>query len=166
MMLRGYRGADLPLLTGHWLPGELLGLSVPGRPVLAEPARVPAPEGPGEDGAPGQDDELCVVPGTGFVRLAALDWVHRRARLEIGLRPGAETSAEPLLKAALDHAFRVLGLSRVFGWVTPAVPLPDGLPRDALLRDAGLSPEADIPRALWLDGRPVARQIWGATRHG
>jgi hypothetical protein len=166
MMLRGYRDTDLPLLTGGWLPGELLGLPVPGRPALAEPAQVPPPRDPGDDVAAGRDDELCVVPGTGFVRLTALDWVHRRARLEIGLRPGAENGAEPLLKAALDHAFRALNLRRVFGWVTPAVPLPDGLPRDALLRDAGLSREADIPRALWLDGRPVARQIWGATRHG
>ncbi|MEW2520855.1 GNAT family N-acetyltransferase [Actinacidiphila alni] len=166
MMLRGYRDTDLPLLSGDWLPGELLGLPVPGRPPLAEPARVPAPRDPAEDGATGQDDELCVVPGAGFVRLAAVDWVHRRARLEIGLRPGAEGGAEPLLKAALDHAFRALNLRRVFGWVTPAVPLPSGLPRDALLRDAGLAPEADVPRALWLDGRPVARQIWGATRHG
>lgn len=166
MMLRGYRDTDLPLLTGRWLPGELLGLAVPGRPALAEPARVPAPQGPDADGAAAQDDELCVVPGTGFVRLTGLDWVHRRARLEIGLRAGADGSAEPLLKAALDHAFRVLNLRRVFGWVTPAVALPDGLPRDALLRGAGLAPEADIPRALWLDGRPVARQIWGATRHG
>lgn len=95
-----------------------------------------------------------------------MDWVHRRARLEIGLRSGAAGGAEPLLKAALDHAFRALNLRRVFGWVTPAVPLPDGISRDALLRDAGLAPEAAIPRALWLDGRPVARQIWGATRHG
>lgn len=164
MMLRGYRGTDLPLLTGHWLPGELLGLPVPGRPALAEPASVPAPEGP--DGPGGPDDELCVVPGTGFARYAALDWVHRRARLEIGLQPGAADAAEALLKAALDHAFRVLNLRRVHGWVTPAVPLPGGLSRDGLLRGAGLRPEADVPEALWCDGRPVARQIWGATRHG
>lgn len=32
MMLRGYRDTDLPLLSGDWLPGELLGLPVPGRP--------------------------------------------------------------------------------------------------------------------------------------
>jgi hypothetical protein len=170
MMLRGYRDTDLPLLTGGWLPGELLGLPVPGRPALAEPARVPPPREPADDDRtahePGQDDELCVVHGTGFVRLTDLDWVHRRARLETGLRAGAENGAGPLLKAALDHAFRALNLRRVFGWVTPAATLPDGLPRDTLLRDAGLRPEADIPRALWLDGRPVTRQIWGVTRHG
>jgi hypothetical protein len=152
--LRGYRTADLPLLSGPWLPGELLGLPASDRPPFAEPAAVPPPAS-GRRG-----DELYVLPGAGFVRFTELDWVHRRGRLETGLRPGAAESAAGLLAAALDHAHRTLNLRRVYGWYTPERP-----GTEELLRGAGLSPEADIPQALWLDGRPVGRQIWGMSRH-
>ncbi|WP_406492347.1 hypothetical protein OG936_03080 [Streptomyces sp. NBC_00846] len=153
LRLRGYRSADLPLLSGGWLPGELLGLPDPDRPPLADPSSVPAPAA----GRP--DDELCVVDGVGFVRFTELNWVHRRARLETGLLREASHLAGPLLEAALVHAFSWLNLRRVHGWYTPAG--PDGVPP---LRAAGLAPEAEIPQALWLDGRPVSRQIWGVSR--
>ncbi|MEC3998154.1 hypothetical protein VSR01_33565 [Actinacidiphila sp. DG2A-62] len=189
LRLRGYRAVDLPLLSGDWLPGELLGLPVPGRPALADPASVPPPS-PGR----GLAEEVLVLPETAFVRFSELDWVHRRARLEIGLRPGAAAVAGPLLRAALAHAHRTLNLRRVYGWFTPGAAHPhdahdapgraaahprgadDAHPHDPrggerpsaaeeLLRSAGLSPEADVPQALWLDGRPVDRQIWGVFRH-
>ncbi|MEU3251185.1 hypothetical protein [Streptomyces sp. NPDC006997] len=153
--LRGYRSADLPLLSGGWLPGELLGLPDPGRPPLADPSSVPAPT------ADRPDDELCVVDGVGFVRFTELDWVHRRARIETGLLAGASHLAVPLLETALTHAFSWLNLRRVYGWHTPSG--PDGAPA---LRAAGLAREAEVPQALWLDGRPVSRQLWGVSRHG
>lgn len=152
--LRGYRAADLPLLSGSWLPGELLGLPVPDRPPLSEAATVPPPasERPG--------DELYILPGAAFVRFTEVDWVHRRARLETGLTPAAVDRAPGLLAAALEHAHRTLGLRRVHGWWTPG---RSGT--EETLRAAGLAPEAEIPDALWLDGRPVGRQIWGTFRH-
>ncbi|WP_219806351.1 hypothetical protein, partial [Streptomyces sp. SM12] len=61
-----------------------------------------------------------------------------------------------LLTAALDRARCTLGLRRVHGWVTPGQP-----GTEEVLRAAGLAREAEVPHALWLDGRPVGRQIWG-----
>ncbi|MFG2263230.1 GNAT family N-acetyltransferase [Streptomyces sp. NPDC048720] len=149
MRLRGYREADRTLLTGDWLPGEMLGLPVAGRPPLAEPSVVAAPA----------DDtsEVCVVPGAGYVRFAEIDWIHRRARLETGLHTVPEDPAR-LLAAAVDHGFRVLGLHRLHGLVTPAAHPPD-----AALAAAGFRHEATIPQALWLAGRPVERQVWGVV---
>lgn len=152
MMLRGYRDSDRALLTGYWLPGELVGRPVADRPPLAEPTTVTPPADP--------TTEMCVVPGTAFVRFTDLDWVNRRARLETGLRPEAVDDGEVLLKSAVSHGFRVLNLHRVYGWVTPACGVPV-----AALRDAGFQLEATVPDAIWLDGRPVERQLWGAVRH-
>jgi hypothetical protein len=151
MMLRGYRAGDLELLSGTWLSGELLGLPLPNWPVLAEPATV----GPPSD----ETSELCVAPGTGFVRYCDVDWVHRRARLEIGVRREAVDSAELLISAAVAYGFRTLSLRRVYGWVTPATHPPP-----YLCERAGLQREATIPSAVWFDGRPVPREIWAAVR--
>lgn len=156
MMLRGYRRQDLPLLTGPWPAGELLGLPGTDRPALAEPTLVPPPT----------DDsvELCVVDEVGFVRYSEFDWVHRRARLEVGLLPGAGDDAEVLLKTALNHGFRSLNLHRVHGRVTPAAG-PGTLPAQ-LLTDAGFTLEAEIPGATRFAGRSVPQQLWGALNHG
>lgn len=156
MMLKGYRAADARLLTGPWLPGELLALPTPGRPALAEPVTV----------RPAVDDseELCVVPGAGFVRYTEIDWIHRHARLEIGLGSGAEFTADELgvlLKNAVAHGFGALNLRRLYGWVTPAAQPPT-----EAVEAAGFRREARLPQALWLDGRPVDREIWGVIGHG
>jgi hypothetical protein len=152
MRLRGYRDADAPLLSGPWLPGELLGLLAAGRPALARPAAVPPPR----DSAV----ELCVVPDGGFARFSELDPVARCARLEIGVRPGAAEWARELLDAALAHGFEVLNLHRLYGWVTPAAGEHAGL-----LAEAGFEKEAAVPNGAWYAGRPVDRQIWAAVRH-
>ncbi|WP_320065738.1 hypothetical protein [Micromonospora sp. RTGN7] len=152
MTLRGYRSADLPLLSGPWLAGELLGLPLEQPPAMVAPAAVEAPKD--------NTVELCVLPGAAFVCFTELDWVHRRARLEIGVQPGAEDVVTALLKTAVSHGFRVLNLHRLYGWVTPAAAVPV-----ALLQDAGFSCEATIPAGRWIAGRPVDRQIWGAVRH-
>jgi hypothetical protein len=148
MKLKGYREADRALLTGPWLPGELLGLPVEGRPPLAEPSSV---EPPADDTA-----ELCVVPGTGFVRFTGVDWIHRHARLEIGLHSAARDPL-PVLEAAVEHGFRVLGLRRLYGWVTP-----DVHSAETVLKSGGFQWEATVPQALWVAGRAVDRQLWGA----
>jgi hypothetical protein len=150
MRLRGYRGGDADLLAGPWLPGELLGLPLADWPPLAAPTTVPPPADPGQ--------ELCIAPGLGFVRYTELDWVHRRARVEIGLH-GVE-GLDVLLKTVVAHGFRTLNLSRLYGWVTPLVEPPTGL-----LADVGFEREAALPAATWLDGRPVDREIWGVVRH-
>ncbi|WP_353942658.1 GNAT family protein [Streptomyces sp. HUAS MG91] len=146
MRWRGFREADRDLLTGHWLPGELLGLPVADRPPLAEPVTVDPPV----------DDttELCVAPGIGFARFSGVDWIHRHARLEIGLRD-ASVDPKPLLEAAVRHGFDVLGLHRVHGLVTPAAHTVD-----AVLESCGFHREAVVPQALWLAGRPVDRHVW------
>lgn len=151
MNLRGYRDADRPLLSGHWLPGELLGLPLADRPALAEPVSVAPPTD--------HRDELCVVAGVGFVRYAELDWVHRRARLEIGITVEQPGALEPLVKSALTHGFRVLNLHRLHGWVTPAT-----RPRTDVLTGVGLRHEATVPAAGWLAGTAVDREVWGAVR--
>lgn len=151
MMLRGYRGGDARLLSGPWLAGELLGLPVPGRPALAEPAAVEAP----------RDDtvEVCIAPGAAFVRFSEFDWAARRARLEIGLQPEAVDAVAMLLKTGVAHGFHVLNLHRLYGWVTPAA-----APPVSVLTDAGFQLEARVPSGNWFDGAPVERQIWGAVR--
>lgn len=156
MRLKGYRAADARLLTGPWLPGELLGLPVPGRPALAEPVTVR----PSADGS----EELCVVPGAGFVRYTQIDWTHRRAQLEIGLAPGPELVADEigvLVKNAVAHGFGALNLRRLHGWVTPAAQPPT-----EVVAEAGFRLEARLPQALWLGGRPVGREIWAVVCDG
>ncbi len=152
-MLRGYRHSDRGLLRGPWLPGECLGLPLADWPALAEPTTVPAPAGPG--------DELCVAPGAAFVRYTELDWVHRRARVEIGVQPGHLDAAELLVKSAVAYGFDGLNLRRLYGWVTPAVEPPTGV-----LAGAGFAREASVPAGIWLAGRPADREIWGVVRDG
>lgn len=154
MMLRGYRSGDAALLAGPWLDGELIGLPLAGWPPLADLTAVAPPRGPG--------DELCVAPEAGFARFAGLDWVHRRARLETGLLPGREDEAGPLLRAAVSYAFGSLNLRRLYGWVTPAAA---GTRPATALKPAGFRREATVPDGIWLDGRPVEREIWAVIRH-
>lgn len=149
MKLRGYRESDADLLTGPWLPGELLGLPLADWPPLAEPTAVPPPAGP--------DEELCVAPGLGVVRYTELDWVHRRARVEIGLHD--VDGLDELLTTVVAHGFTTLNLSRLYGRVTPAVDPPTHL-----LAAVGFRREAVLPEHTWLDGRPVDREIWGVVR--
>jgi hypothetical protein len=152
--IAGYRESHGHLLRGHWVPGELLGAAIAAvdRPVLAAPHAVPAAA---------VNQELCVVPGAGFVRYAELDWIHRRARLEIGLREGAEGRAAAVLAAAVDFGFTNLGLHRLYGWATSVPGL--GADAAATLAAAGFSREASIPEALWFAGRPRTREIWGVV---
>jgi hypothetical protein len=153
MMLRGYRGGDAALLAGPWLDGELIGLPLAGWPPLADLTVVAPPGRPG--------DELCIAPEAGFARFAGLDWVHRRARLETGLQPGREDDAGALLQAAVSYAFGRLNLHRLYGWITPAA----GAEPAAALEPAGFRREATVPDGIWLDGRPVEREIWAVIRH-
>lgn len=150
MMLRGYRDDDKVLLTGRWLQGELLGLPVPGMPPLAEPSSL-AP--PADD-----DEELCVVPGVAFVRYTGLDWVHRRARVEIGVREGQVGAAGTLARMAADHGLLELRLHRLYGWCTPAA-----TPTAPLLAGAGFRREVSVPGGFWLAGELVEREIWAVT---
>jgi hypothetical protein len=151
MKLRGYRETDQDLLSGPWLAGDLLGLPLADWPALAEPVTVEPPADHGE--------ELVVAPGVGFVRYTELDWVHRRARVEIGVRPDSHAELAPLVRAAVAHGFHGLNLRRLHGWVTPATGTATGA-----LSEAGFVREATVPDGTWLDGRPVDREIWGAMR--
>ncbi|WP_410606682.1 GNAT family N-acetyltransferase [Amycolatopsis sp. lyj-109] len=150
MKLRGYRGTDRELLSGPWLAGELLGLPLDDWPALAGPTEVPPPTG--------DDEELCVTDGA-FVRYTAIDWVHRRARVELGVHTG-QSNVDELLTAAVEHGFTGLNLRRLHGWVTPAA-----RPGSAALAAAGFRREAVVPAATWFDGAPAAREIWGTIRH-
>jgi hypothetical protein len=155
MMLRGYRSTDHRLLAGPWLAGELLGLPLADAPELFT-TRVEPPRD--------ATVELCVVEQAAFVRFTELDWVHRRARLEIGVQPGAEETVGVLLKTAVSHGFRVLNLHRLHGAVTPAATPAAGTPVAAILTEAGFRREATIPDGVWYAGAPADREIWGAVR--
>lgn len=158
--LSGYRETDRALLTGHWLPGELLGVPLVDGPALLEPRTVPPPGlEPNGTSAASQQARLCVVRGAGFVRFVEIDWVDRRARLEIGLQAGAVEDAKSIVDLAVAHAFTVLALRRVHGWVTPAA----GTPTDAIAA-AGFRLEGLVPQAIWFDGGPVGRELWGVVR--
>jgi hypothetical protein len=154
MKLRGYRSGDRALLCGRWLAGELLAEPLAGWPALAEPISVPAPG----DRA---DERLCVVADTAFVRFCEIDWVARRARLEIGLQQASGDATLAVLDLAVVHALGVLGLRGLRGWVTPVVQPPT-----ELLAKAGFDQEATVPQALWHDGTTVTRQIWGRLSDG
>ncbi|HET6704596.1 hypothetical protein [Amycolatopsis sp.] len=150
MKLRGYRGTDRDLLHGPWLAGELLGLPLDDWPALADPTHVPPPAG--------DDEELCVTDGA-FVRYTGIDWVHRRARVEIGVHSGL-SDVDSILCAAVEHGFTGLNLRRLHGWVTPAI-----RQHTEALAAAGFRREAVVPAATWFDGAPAAREIWGTIRH-
>jgi RimJ/RimL family protein N-acetyltransferase len=156
MTPRGFRETDRALLSGAWLPGELLGWPVPDWPALADLTTVPPPAD--------HDEELCVLDGVGFLRYADIDWVHRHARLEIGQCTGVsavdDSTVADLLRTAVDHGFTDLNLHRLYGWHTPAA----GTAPDSLVA-AGFRHEATVPAALWFDGRPVTRELWGEIRH-
>jgi len=144
--LTGYRESHRELLRGNWTPGELLAPAADGRAGLAEPAVIDAAR---------SDERLYVVPGAGFVRYREIDWIHRRARVEIGLRDQNWRLAPAVLRQARSTGMELLGLSRLYGWAAPAA----GVTAD-LLAEAGFELEATVPGAIWLGGRPASRQVW------
>jgi RimJ/RimL family protein N-acetyltransferase len=145
--LTGYRESHRELLCGNWTPGELLDRPTARRAALAEPTVI--------DTAARSGERLYVIPGAGFVRYREIDWIHRRARLEIGLRDRDWKLAIAVLRQARSAALESLGLSRLYGWATPAAGVPA-----ALLADSGFELEATVPTAGWFGGRPADRQIW------
>jgi hypothetical protein len=152
MTLSGYRQTDLPLLTGHWLPGELLAVPLAQWPALAAPTVIAPP-----DKQP--DQRLCLIRGLGFIRFVELDWVHRRARLEIGVHESTVDSLETMVRLAVGHGFEVLNLRRLFGWRTPMAGVPAGP-----LSRAGFVREGVVPRGSWLAGQQIDQEIWGVVR--
>lgn len=147
LTLSGHRAADAPLLTAHVLPGELVALPIADPPALLAPVTADVPE-------PGRlDARLAVVRGAGFVRYSEIDWVHRRARLEVALTvPGADAATiKTVVELAVTHAFTTLDLRRLHGRLTPALgaPVADGLAA------CGFVVEGTVPGAVWLDGRAV-----------
>jgi hypothetical protein len=150
--LSGYRSADSALLTGHRLPGELLAHPLAGRPALAEPHTVAPADGR-------SDERLYIVRDAAFLRFAEIDWVHRRARLEIGVRSGAADQDARLVALAVVQGFEVLNLHRLYGWVTPVT----GQGTEAL-SGSGFAREAVVPQAIWLDSEPRDRELWGVVR--
>jgi hypothetical protein len=150
--LSGYRSADSSLLTGHLLPGELLGHPLAGRPALAEPHTVTPADGR-------SDERRYVVRDVAFVRFAEIDWVHRRARVEIGVRSGSADQDVRLVALAVVQGFEVLNLHRLYGWVTPVTQ-----PNTSALVESGFAREAVVPQSIWFDGEPVDRELWGVVR--
>ncbi|WP_433271686.1 hypothetical protein ACQPZF_13275 [Actinosynnema sp. CS-041913] len=151
--LSGYRPAHADLLHGRWLPGELIAPRHDGR--VAEFGAVDVPE-------PGLCDEerLLVAVGAGLVRYCDIDWVDRRARLEIRLLSDFHPDGtHNLLARALETAFTVFALNRVYGYVTPGG--PDVAP---MLREEGFDREGELPGAVRVAGLAVGRTIWGRLR--
>ncbi|MFI5661906.1 hypothetical protein [Streptomyces sp. NPDC051684] len=150
--LYGYRESDRVLLTGNWPPGELLAAPLTGRPALAEPVRVQPPRSC-------SDERLYLTSAGGFVRFVEVDWVVRRARLEIGLQEEARAVVADVLAEAVAVAADALGLRRLYGWLTPTV--PGQAAAVAAAEAVGFRREATVPQALWHAGEAVDRDLWG-----
>ncbi|MEJ2853346.1 MULTISPECIES: GNAT family N-acetyltransferase [unclassified Saccharothrix] len=151
--LSGYRPAHAALLKGRWLPGELIAVREDRRVADFSVAELPEP---------GLCDEtrVLVAAGAGVVRYLEIDWVDRRARLEVLLLTDYdEVGARALLERALETAFSVFALNRVYGYVTPGG--PDVEP---VLRAAGFEREGVVPEAARVGGAPVGRTLWGRLR--
>jgi hypothetical protein len=126
----------------------------------ARPPALQSPVASSLDGAqPGANMRLLIVPDRGFVRMLEIDWIHRRARIEIGIQGAFDgRTAEAFLELARECAFDHFNLHRVYGWVrsTHQQTLE-------VLRVAGFECEAIVPAALRVDGALVDRGIWGSV---
>ncbi|MBB5939861.1 hypothetical protein [Streptomyces zagrosensis] len=169
MRLVAYRSSDVSLLTGHRLPGELLGVRPVGLSTSAPPHRIAEPW-------TRRDERLYVVRDVAYVRYTEIDWASGQARLEIGPRElvehgereleecgGREHDGDvltELVESAVEHGRRILKLRRFYGWVTPAA-----RPPMEPLRKAGFGWEAIVPRSCWYEGVEVEREMWGMVGH-
>lgn len=151
LQLAGYRPQHAPLLTGSWVPGELLCFA----DNEARPTSLRV-EGPGP--ASKLSERLLVVPSVGFVRFCEIEPIHRRARLEIGLQGRFDAgTAAGVLGLARGCAFGQLNLHRLYGWVRSTHP-----PTVEVLAAAGFVREAALPAALRHGGTLRRRELWAA----
>ncbi|MFD4635855.1 hypothetical protein ACFWN2_01000 [Lentzea sp. NPDC058436] len=145
--LTGYRRRAEEFHRGRWLVGDLVS--------FRDDRRVPLfHDEPPETRSVSR---TLVSPGHAWVSFTGIDWIDRRARLEMRvLDAGPSDRLDALVAEAVEVAFGRFGLLRLEGWVTPGH--YDVAP--ALL-DNGFVMEAVVPHAIRVDGKPVDRQIWG-----
>ncbi len=150
--IRGLPPRSEDLVSGQWLPGELLGTWRSDWPAVLGATRL--------------TDCTCQAPQcrgamldvSSAVGVHEVDWAARSGRLEIGVARGADASR--VLDLALRFGFGTLLLDRVWGWVT------DTAASGAALTAAGLRREAALPRAVWAREHLVDRELWVGRRDG
>lgn len=151
LQLAGYRPQHAPLLSGTWVPGELLCFA-------DNEARPPSLRVEGPAPASHLYERLLVVPSVGFVRFCEIEPIHRRARLEIRLQGRFDAgTAAAVLGLACGCAFRQLNLHRLYGWARLTHP-----PTVEVLAAAGFVREVALPGALRVGGALRPRELWGA----
>jgi hypothetical protein len=143
--LVGCRHRIEELHSGRWFPQEFVS--------FRNDRRVPTFHDEHEANA----DRVLVSVEYALVGFVDIDWMDRRARLEIRvLEDGPSARLEPLLADALRVGFAKFDLARLDGWVTPV-----HYDISPFLLRAGFTLEAVIPHAVRVDGQAVNRQIWG-----
>jgi len=98
-----------------------------------------------------------VSEGYALVSFVDIDWIDRRARLEVRVlddEPSARLDdvLSDAIRIAADH-FRLL---RLEGEVTPV-----HYNVAPTLKSHGFELEAVVPHGVRVGGKPVARQVWG-----
>lgn len=143
--LVGYRQREEEFHRGRWLPGEFVS--------YRNDHRVPAFH---DDADFSNLARTLVAPGYALVGFVNVDWVDRRAQLEVRvLDDGPSPRLEAVLSNALEIGFDEFDLVRVEAWLTPVH--YDMAP---VLRRLEFELEAVVPAAVRVDGRPVGRQMW------
>ncbi|MFB8765405.1 GNAT family N-acetyltransferase [Nocardiopsis alba] len=152
MRPRGHRSRDAHLLQGYWTPDHLVSFPDEARDELLDPETVPLP---GSD----PSRRLFVVEETAVIRFVEIEPVHRRARVVVGLAPGAEEDAVDVLISAVAVGFGALNLHRLHGRL-----LSRGTRCRNTAKAAGFRHEGTIPQGMWLGGARHDMEIWGILR--
>jgi hypothetical protein len=145
--LVGYRQCVDEFHVGPWLARELVSFRGDRRvPVFHD---VPPPES--------TTTRRLVSERYALVSFVDIDWIDRRARLEVRvlddeLTPQLDDVLSDAIRIAVDY-FRLL---RLEGEVTPV-----HYNVAPTLRSHGFELEAVVPHGIRVDGKPVARQLWG-----
>lgn len=151
MRLRGYRKRDAHMLSGYWVPGQLVSTSDEGRDAMLVPHTFDLRH---ED----PTTRLLVAEETALVRFSDIDPIHRRARLCVALVAGAQGRADAVLSEAIRVGFGQLNLHRLHGRVIT------GAGHSLSVARAGFRFEGVVPRGQWFGGGERDVETWGVLR--
>lgn len=148
--LAGYRKRHNPFHIGRWLTGEFVSFERDRRtPVFEEDHSDP----------PDENDRFLALGEYALVRLTDLEWVDRRARVEIRvLDDGPSARLDGLLDEVVGVSAEAFDLHRLEGLVTPV-----HYDLSSVLAAAGFRLEATLPYRRRVAGTTVECQVWAWT---